>query len=332
MRTSTVSVNSTPKKFRILGGLLIGATVAGIAASLALKNLLRQEFQPQHVDTQDNDQVDPREAEANSDGIVSLNNEYFEVAGLTDPGKRRANNQDSFRLGSTKFAGQDQFLAIVCDGMGGHAGGEVASQIAADLIWTVLSKQANESNDEALYNSMRGALERADAAIEQRASKERELDGMGTTAVLAAIRRDNYLHCYVGDSRLYHFKSRSVSYQTKDHSLVRYLVEEGVIAKDEAREHPYRSQLTSSLGGGQNSNRLTIEPKWDGKDSPLREWASGDWLVLCSDGLNSELDDTDIAAVLSDCEDVKQAAVALKEKVLETEARDNVTVIVARKL
>ena len=143
---------------------------------------------------------------------------------------------------------------------------------------------------QALHRSMHEALERADAAIEQRASKERDLEGMGTTAVIAAINQHEYVHCYLGDSRLYHIRHDEVIYHTKDHSVVRFLVEEGIIGPEEAKDHPYRSQLTSSLGGGPNANRLTIEPKWDGKDAPRREWQSGDWLILCSDGLNSELE------------------------------------------
>ena len=154
---------------------------------------------------------------------------------------------------------------------------------------------------------------------------------MGTTAVVAVINRDNYVHCYLGDSRLYHFRDGEMIYQTKDHSVVRFLVEEGIIGPEEAKDHPYRSQLTSSLGGGPNANRLTIEPKWDEEKIPYREWQSGDWLVLCSDGLNSELEDEEIACVLAEAEDTRSAALELRDRVLKTLARDNVTVIVAHK-
>jgi PPM family protein phosphatase len=305
--------------------------VAGAAASWMMRSLLKQEFRSQELDTHETENSDTNLSDrTDPQGIHFVETEYFEVAGLTDAGKRRSNNQDSFRLGRATLAHEDQVLAVVCDGMGGHAGGEVASQIASDIIWTVVSKQA-VGNDERLHQCMAEALERADTAIEQRASKERDLEGMGTTAVMAAVNRDKYVHSYIGDSRLYHWRDGAFIYQTRDHSLVRYLVEEGVIGANEAKEHPYRSQLTSSLGGGPNSNRLTIEPKWDSKDHPMRDWVSGDWLVLCSDGLNSELDDDEIAQVVSDCDNAKQAVLALRDKVLETEARDNVTVVVARK-
>lgn len=319
-------------KYRLLGGIVMGAALAGVAA-WAVSNMLRQEFQPQQSDsTLDNkggESVD-NEAIPDKDGVFSVVMNTYEVAGVTDPGKRRANNQDFFRLGELELAGETHTLAVVCDGMGGHAGGEVASKIASDVIWSVLSKQSG-GDLQALHQTMSEALERADAAIEQRASKDRDLEGMGTTAVIAAINHDQYVHCYLGDSRLYHLSGDTFVYQTKDHSVVRFLVEEGIIGPEEAKDHPYRSQLTSSLGGGPNANRLTIEPKWDGKDSPLRDWKSGDWLVLCSDGLNSELEDLEIAQVLKASQDAREAALKLREKVLDTEARDNVTVIVARK-
>jgi protein phosphatase len=194
----------------------------------------------------------------------------------------------------------------------------------------VVSKQ-KLFDPHSLYLTMKEAIERADAAIDQRASKDPDLLGMGTTAVLAAINRDDYVHCYLGDSRLYHFRNGEFIYQTKDHSVVRFLVEEGIISPDEAKDHPYRSQLTSSLGGGPGANRLTIEPKWDESSAPRRPWESGDWLLLCSDGLNSELEDEEIAGLLASSSSPKEAVQALQDTVLNTEARDNITVVVARK-
>lgn len=306
--------------------------MAGGAAAYAIQKSMKD-------DTPTSPEVTPTPVQEESlddgissetEGFVALSDSHYEIAGITDPGKRRANNQDAFKLGKVHLAGEDFTLAVVCDGMGGHAGGEVASQIATDLIWNLVSKHKPEDS-QGLYQSMADALERADSAIEQRASKEPDLQGMGTTAVLAAIGRDSYIHCHLGDSRLYHFRDGKIIYQTKDHSVVRFLVEEGIITPGEAKDHPYRSQLTSSLGGGPNANRLTIEPKWDEEKTPLREWKSGDWLLLCSDGLNSELEDDEIGAVLEGCTTSQQAAETLVDKVLETEARDNVTLVVAHK-
>lgn len=318
------------KKLRLLGGLLVGAATAGVAAGIVMQKLLKQEFVEQHPRSPQESDQEVEEAE-DPEGVTTFKTRHMELSGVTHEGKRRSNNQDSFRLSNRELAGEKHALAIVCDGMGGHAGGEVASQIAADLIQTVVSKQKSPES-EGIYQAIKEAIERADAAIEQRASKENDLLGMGTTAVVAVVNRDNYVHCYLGDSRLYHYRNGEFIYQTKDHSVVRFLVEEGIIGPEEAKDHPYRSQLTSSLGGGPNANRLTIEPKWDDEKIPYREWQSGDWLVLCSDGLNSELEDEEIAAVLAEAEDTRSAALELRDRVLKTLARDNVTVIVAHKL
>lgn len=319
-----------PRPLRFLGGVLLGT-----AATVALFALTNRATPPatrtdQEADISDNDEEDPGQ-DSSQDGLSTLNTPYFHLAGLTHPGKRRPNNQDSFKFGPLD---DNYALAIVCDGMGGHAGGEVAASIATEVIWTVISKLAKDSDPETIHEVMTEAIKRADAAIELRASKDSSLHGMGTTAAIAAISRDDYLHCYLGDSRLYHIRQDEIVYQTKDHSVVRFLLEEGIINTDEVKEHPYRSQLTSSLGGGPKANRLTIEPKWGGDpaDAAQREWRSGDWLLLCSDGLNSELEDQEIASIVSGTSTPSEALNALQQKVLETEARDNVTMIIARKL
>ena len=328
-------------RFKLVGGILIGASVAGAILAYAFKNPPNNESHdkkaspsndPPEPNLEDDDIVPEKSGEfilqkeddGNTLALLELNG--IKLAGWTHVGKKRTNNQDSFRLNKV----DDQILAIVCDGMGGHAGGEIASQIAADTLWNVLSKRIGDQAQDT-YHTMVEALERADAAINQRASKDKDLTGMGTTAVLASIQRTSYVHSYLGDSRLYHCRDGAFIYQTLDHSVVRYLVEEGVISEEEAKEHPYRSQLTSSLGGGPRSNKLTVDPKWDSKETPLRDWEIGDWLLLCSDGLNSELEDHEILEAFSQCEEPKEAILALKKQVLRTPARDNVTLIVAQR-
>ena len=318
------------RRYRIVTGLMLGAALAGTAAAYAIQKSMKDET-PSPAEHASESFETTKEESSQTEGFIALSDSHYQIAGLTDPGKRRANNQDSFKLGKVALATQDFTLAVVCDGMGGHAGGEVASQIATDLIWNSVSKHKSE-DPKSLYEAMADSIERADSAIEQRASKEPDLQGMGTTAVMAAIGRHSYIHCHLGDSRLYHFRDGKIVYQTKDHSVVRFLVEEGIITPGEAKDHPYRSQLTSSLGGGPNANRLTIEPKWDEEETPHRQWETGDWLLLCSDGLNSELEDDEIGAILKDCSSPREATEALKNRVLETEARDNVTLVVARKL
>lgn len=317
---------------KLFGGLALG----GLAVALALAALQTgQTTEPPRSSPDPGESETPEPSSAptsqieEEDGISLLSVKGSEIAGLSHVGKVRSVNQDTFRVLALPELGPDHALLVVCDGMGGHAGGEVASEIAANLIAGALSKQG-DPNPQNLYDCLADSLSRADAAIEQRASKERELAGMGTTAVAAIVTLDGYIHCHLGDSRLYEMQDGESSYRTRDHSVVRYLVEEGIINEEEAKEHPYRSQLTSSLGGGKDSNRLTIEPKWDEAQSPKRPWKPGTWMVLCSDGLNSELSDAEILEVIKNSDNCKDAAHTLLEKTLETAARDNVTVIVAR--
>lgn len=315
--------DKTARILRVVGGLALGGLALAIALSLGNSKDSHVLHPPQPS------KETPSEPGPEVEESASLSTEKADIAGKTHVGKVRSNNQDSFRLQNLPRLGPDYALLVVCDGMGGHAGGEVASGIATDLIATVSSHQ-DSSEHLAIHESLVEALNRADAAIEQRASKERDLAGMGTTAVACVLTPYGYIHCFLGDSRLYHIRGGEIIYQTKDHSVVRYLVEEGIIKEEEAREHPYRSQLTSSLGGGKEANRLTIEPVWKEGQESYRDWESGDTLVLCSDGLNSELTDQQIARIASQAKSSQEAVDALIEATLLQDARDNVTVVVAR--
>ncbi len=325
------NLNTNLKRMaKLFGGLALGGLALALALAALQTGQSTEPAPPSHPEQElEHEEEDTGQAVQEEDGITLLTVRGSEIAGLTHVGKARSANQDTFRVAALPELGPDYALLLVCDGMGGHAGGEVASEIAANLIAGAAVRQ-DSVDPQTLYESLAESLSRADAAIEQRASKERELAGMGTTAVAAIISLDEFLHCHLGDSRLYQIEGDEICYQTRDHSVVRYLVEEGIINEEEAKEHPYRSQLTSSLGGGKDSNRLTIEPRWDDERGPLRPWSKGQWMVLCSDGLNSELSDQEILEVVSTSANCKEAAHSLLEKTLQTDARDNVTIIVAR--
>ena len=323
--TSTLGLSDQdgpPRWAKLIAGLLLGGATLAIALSVMRSAGQQQAQEPP---------VEPVSEPNWTTGEVALKIDGIEIFGLTHLGKSRSNNQDTFRLYPLPELGSDYALLLVCDGMGGHAGGEVASEIAANLISGVVTKQRS-NQPESLYECLSEALHRADAAIEQRASKERKLTGMGTTAVAAVICLDGFVHCYIGDSRLYQVDNKEITYITRDHSVVRLLLEEGIISEAEVKDHPYRSQLTSSLGGGKEANRLTVEPKWREDRAPYREWQKGSWLLLCSDGLNSELSNDEIESALTSSANPVEAARALLAKTLETDAKDNVTIVVARRV
>ncbi|MGK2959569.1 MAG: Stp1/IreP family PP2C-type Ser/Thr phosphatase [Acidimicrobiales bacterium] len=229
--------------------------------------------------------------------------------GVTDTGKVRTANQDSFYAQETLFA--------VADGMGGHAAGEVASSVA---IGVFDGAQINNSDD------LVALVQTANQAVLDRAETNSELTGMGTTLCAIALvhneadpdETDRIAIANVGDSRVYLFHNNDLTQITIDHSLVEDLVREGRLTPTEARQHPKRNILTRVLG---------IETDLD-----VDVWDAlcyrGDRFLLCSDGLFNEVDDDRIASVLRRLELPDEAARELLRLANEGGGRDNITVVV----
>jgi PPM family protein phosphatase len=226
----------------------------------------------------------------------------------TDVGRLRSVNEDSVLTASPLFA--------VADGMGGHAGGEVASDVALTTLEEHFTPEAHTT--EALVQAVRDA----NAAIYDRALAEINLRGMGTTLTgVALVERDGQERLAVvnvGDSRTYVVQDGILQQITRDHTYVEDLVAAGEITADEARFHPQRHIVTRALG---------IEP-----DVQVDAWeappAAGDRYLICSDGLFNEIDDGLISAVLTGTADPQEAADTLVELANEAGGRDNITVIV----
>ena len=229
------------------------------------------------------------------------------AGGATDTGQVRANNQDAVLLAEPVFA--------VADGMGGHAAGEIASQVAVESL-----REASASSRQELIE----AVQQANRAVWERAEAEPDLRGMGTTLCLVALVHgtgaddDRVVVANVGDSRVYQLHDGDLDQITDDHSLVEDLVREGRLSPDEARSHPQRNILTRVLGN---------EP-----DVEVDSWEiiprSGDRFLLCSDGLFNEVDDDRIASVLRRLADPEEAARELVALANRGGGRDNVSVVV----
>ncbi|MBI3926063.1 MAG: serine/threonine-protein phosphatase [Armatimonadetes bacterium] len=253
---------------------------------------------------------------------------WLEAAACTHRGKVRDENQDRFVL--QEIPGRKAVVALVNDGMGGHMGGSVAAEVAANTIAEIM-KRSEKLDPEGLYERLAESFERADLAIRHRASKETGLGGMGTTGVAAVVLPDVLIHLHTGDSRLYHYRDGQEIYRTKDHSVVRYLQEEGLVSEAEARNHPMRSRLTSSLGGSPPERKVTVEPRWKqgAQEQPaVRDLRPGDVVLLCSDGLSSEIEPETLDEVVR--KHGKKPAQFVREAVktaLDAGGRDNVTVI-----
>ncbi len=232
----------------------------------------------------------------------------FHFAARSDVGLVRGNNEDS------GYAGPH--LLAMADGMGGHAGGEVASSVAiANLV--ALDEEAlgsNEAGQQLLH-----AITEANTQIGDRIRAERRLKGMGTTLIALLRTRDTLVLAHIGDSRAFLARQGTVQQITKDHSYVQTLVDEGRISADEAATHPQRSLVTKVLTGSPD----------DEPDLVVRQAQSGDRYLLASDGLTDYVArDTIDEVILAHEGDPGAAADRLVELALRAGAPDNVTVVI----
>lgn len=230
-------------------------------------------------------------------------------AARSDVGLVRSNNQDS------AYAGPH--LLVVADGMGGHAGGDVASSVAV----ASLAPLDGESHgpDDALHELER-ALEGAREQMISLSQQHPELTGMGTT-VTAVLRSGNKLAMvHLGDSRGYLLRDGVLTQVTTDHTFVQHLVATGKITPEEAEHHPQRSVVMRVLGDFDSD----IAP-----DLSVREARAGDRWLLCSDGLSGFVSGETIARTLHEIADVDACAERLVQLALRAGGGDNVTVVVA---
>jgi PPM family protein phosphatase len=229
------------------------------------------------------------------------------TAALSHVGKIRANNQDS------GYAGEHLF--IVADGMGGHAGGDVASALAIQAL--AITDRSYDS-PEAAESVLSQALVEANQELAETVFAHPELMGMGTT-VSGMIRvGDRIVIGHIGDSRIYLWRDGVLEQVTKDHTFVQRLVDSGRITPEEAAVHPRRSVLMRVLGD------VDLNPEID---TMILATQPGDRWLLCSDGLSGYVSEDKIAEVLADVPDADVAAQALIDESLDHGAPDNVTVV-----
>ena len=222
----------------------------------------------------------------------------------TDIGCLRDHNEDSLVVTPPLFA--------VADGMGGHAAGEVASEIAV----RVLSELAPEHPDvEALGRS----IEEANRAVIQAAREGRGRQGMGTTMTAAMLEGERLVIAQVGDSRAYLLHQGKLQQLTRDHSLMADMIEAGQLTPEEARTHPQRSVITRALGSDAHLHPDIYEINVE----------TGDRLLICSDGLSGMIFDDQIENTLRRVQDPQRCASQLVNEAIAAGGHDNVTVIVA---
>ncbi len=237
------------------------------------------------------------------------------IFGKTDIGLVRHSNQDAFQKGSYS---KDIAWAVVCDGMGGANGGNVASQTAVEQITHQLTSSCRDRLDsQSIKDLLIPAVLNANTAIYEYAQKEPQLSGMGTTVVLAMI-ADQTLHiAHVGDSRAYLLSPQGIMQVTKDHSMVQEMVDRGEITADQARFHPRKNIITRALGIGPDVN----------VDYHELPFSQQDILLLCTDGLSNYLDPKTIYSMSLEL-DLEQLVEQLVERSKQMGGRDNITAVV----
>jgi len=236
------------------------------------------------------------------------------VVQRSDVGLQRQVNEDSFgRCQPSDPAVLDRgFLYVVADGMGGHAAGDVASQMAVEIV---LDEYYTIPDWQDPAQGLRLAIERANEAIHLRANEDPDLREMGTTIVAAVIGGNDLTLANVGDSRGYLLRGGRLQQLTRDHSWVAKAVEDGVLTREQAREHPDRNIIYRSLGAGP-----TVEVQ-----VTTLSLAFGDRLLLCTDGLTDGLSDAEIAELAAEA-DLETAADSLISAANNRGGADNITV------
>ena len=237
-----------------------------------------------------------------------------DTCSMTHVGNVRKQNEDN--LGYAETPNGDVF--VVCDGMGGHVGGKVASSVAVDAIMEYFGSEKKlnitDAMDEAIRYANRRIFEKADA--------EPELKGMGTTIVLVVIQEDKTYIAHVGDSRIYLFSDNKLFRLTKDHSHVQQLIDIGAITPEEAETHPRKNIILKALG-----TQPDVEPEVAPEPLLLK---NGDTLLMCSDGLSDMVNDKTIEEVLRKGNDVKSTGEELMQLALNAGGKDNITLQLIR--
>lgn len=233
------------------------------------------------------------------------------IAYITDVGLVREDNEDSH------YVDEELGLLIVADGIGGHQAGEVASQMAVEIIPLML-KMVLEKKDQ-IQKHILEAMYKANEEI-LAAADDPSLKGMGTTVVLALCKGDEIYIAHVGDSRAYLVRQNKMEQVTEDHSVVCQLLKAGKITREEARNHHLGHIITQAIG-----SQSYISP-----DINSFTWSEGDYLLLCSDGLTDLVEDEKIEGIiLMEDGDLDAKCGRLVELAKRQGGKDNITVILA---
>lgn len=236
--------------------------------------------------------------------------EYF---ALTDIGKVRNKNQDQAVVA---INGKDQVLGLVCDGMGGHKAGEIASHVVEDHVLTCFRGNPPFIDDEEVENWLMDTVLEAHQIVKRMANMNEDTKGMGTTIAVAVVIEDYVYICHVGDSRIYLYNSNSLEQITKDHTLVNELIDRGAISVEEGKNHRQKNVLMQAIGVDMNIVPDINKVELNGRN-----------VLICSDGLYNSLSDKEILEVLYKDDLVDHKVHELIEQANEQGGSDNIAVV-----
>ncbi len=243
------------------------------------------------------------------------------AAGMTDIGCVRKHNEDNFLL-APKLG-----LFLVADGLGGHAAGEIASQIVVERMGEFISQTAErdrtwpmEYDVQLPYdgNRLKSAILLTDQAILDDIRQFPERESMGSTVVACLVGEGKVTLVHVGDSRAYVLNENGIRQLTRDHSWVAEQIESGILTAEEARKHPFRNVITQALGNGGELDVAVQEHEV----GPL------DRILLCSDGLSGMLRDSDIWSIVQGADGLEDACQRLIDRAKQNGGEDNITVVI----
>ena len=238
----------------------------------------------------------------------------MKIYGITDVGLKRQLNEDSYFV---KEYGDNKFIAVVSDGMGGHNAGEVASKLVINSI----VKFAGE-NDCFKYVDIKikKAISAANYNVYLHSIKNKKLNGMGATLVVGIYNGKKMYVGNLGDSRAYHIHNGEIAQITSDHSFVYELVKSGIITQEESKTHPQRNEITKAIG-------IAPEAFPDIYEVAVKQ---GDSLLICSDGLSNMCDDNLILDIILKNDDIKAGLKELVKTANQNGGSDNITAILVK--
>lgn len=237
----------------------------------------------------------------------------MKIQSFTDTGKVREMNQDAFKTGTFREGG---CFAVVCDGMGGVSGGQVASDICVNEVSAHIEKGYRKGMSmKSVKNLLVSAVTASNIKVFEAANENKDYLGMGTTVVAVVILNGFAAIAHIGDSRAY-LISDDIKQITKDHSVVQYLIDVGRITPEQAKTHPDRNVITRAVG-------VTAEIDVDVDIVPIN---SGETILICTDGLYEYISDSEMFEIIKNSNEAEPAKLLL-DMANEAGGKDNITVV-----